>query len=295
MAMQVTRFAFFNEDNDCSVLPKMAMTPPLTRPRFVGSSSSEAKDDIVVDPHSKLIPLHLHPLGFIEAFTHLGADLDALLRDTGIHARMLESKNMKISYEQQKTLLRNGVELCKQPGLGLLVGQRFDWSYHGTVGSVVQCSPSLKDAAEAFQRYSRIAQPLYAMGPRQPNTYVDEKGMLIHKLEYLSVYGEGEGPFLQFAMEFRLAVVLRIWDMCGNKSVPDPSVHVCLDYPEPPHAELYRALPCTSSWSNASRSCAMRRSKPATRTRFAGTSILTSTGRSRWSKWPKRCTLRRVR
>jgi hypothetical protein len=37
-----------------------------------------------MDPQAKTIPLHLHPLGFIEAFTALGVDLDLLLRDTQI-------------------------------------------------------------------------------------------------------------------------------------------------------------------------------------------------------------------
>ena len=30
-----------------------------------------------MDAHARVIPLHVHPLGFIESFTHFGADLTA--------------------------------------------------------------------------------------------------------------------------------------------------------------------------------------------------------------------------
>lgn len=207
-----------------------------------------------MDSRTKLIPLHLHPMGFIEAFTQLGADLKSLLQDTGIHQGMFDVKGAKISYEQQKRLVRNGIALCRRPGLGLLVGQLFDWTYHGTVGSIVYCSPSLRDAGEAFQRYAMIAQPFYSLYPRQPTTYVDEKGIVVHPLRHFPYSRDKDEELLRFETEYRLAVGLRIWDMCGNKSVPDPSVRVGLAYPEPAHVHLYRQLPCHSIEFNCEQS-----------------------------------------
>src|SRR5688572_2981126 len=103
-----------------------------------------------MDTHVRVIPLHLHPLGFIESFTHFGANLTALLHNTGIDRSMLDDRNTYISYAQQRQLVQNGLALCKRPGLGLLVGKHIDWSYYGTVGGVINCSPSLRDAGEAF-------------------------------------------------------------------------------------------------------------------------------------------------
>lgn len=207
-----------------------------------------------MDTHARVIPLHLHPLGFIESFTHFGADLNALLRNTGIERAMLDSRDTYISYAQQRQLVQNGIALCKQPGLGLLVGNHFDWSYYGTVGGVVHCSPSLRAAGEAFMRYLMILQPYYGKRARGPSSYIDANGMLIHPLQCFPAAAACSDALRQFEFEFRLAVTLRLWDACGNKQVADPVVRVALDIPEPAHAHLYRELPCGELQFNARRS-----------------------------------------
>lgn len=200
-----------------------------------------------MDPHLKVVPLHLHPLGFIEGFTSHGAPLDALLHGTGISREMLVRRDVKISYAQQKALIANGVRLCSKPGIGLLVGSTFDWSYYGTVGGIVHCAPSLHAAGEAFRRYVMIAQPYYAALPRQPGAYVDAHGLIVEPFESFPDRQCPDPRLRQFEMEFRLSIMLRLWDACGNKTVADASVHVCLDYSEPTHAALYRSLlPLTS-------------------------------------------------
>jgi len=206
-----------------------------------------------MDTYARVIPLHLHPLGFIESFTHFGAELNALLQSTGIDRSMLDSRDTYISYAQQRQLVQNGLTLCKQPGLGLLVGNHINWSYYGTVGAVVQCSPSLRAAGEAFMRYMMILQPYYGERARGPSSYIDSNGMLIHPLQCFPNSSCSES-LRQFEFEFRLAVMLRLWDTCGNKQVPDPKVRVALDIPEPAHAQLYRELPCAELQFNARRS-----------------------------------------
>jgi AraC-like DNA-binding protein len=207
-----------------------------------------------MDTHARVIPLHLHPLGFIESFTHFGADLGALLHDTGIDSSMLESRDTYISYAQQRQLVQNGIALCKRPGLGLLVGNHIDWSYYGTVGGVVQCSPSLRAAAEAFMRYMMILQPYYGKRARGPSSYVEANGMLIYPLQCFPADATCSEGLRQFEFEFRLATTLRVWDICGNKQVADSKVRVALDFPEPAHAQLYRELPCSELQFNARRS-----------------------------------------
>ena len=197
--------------------------------------------------------MHLHPLGFIESFTHFGADQTALLHNTGIDSSMLDSRNTYISYAQQRQLVQNGIALCKRPGLGLLVGNHIDWSYYGTVGGVVHCSPSLRAAGEAFMRYMMILQPYYGKRARGPSSYIDANGMMIYPLQCFPNSSCSEA-LRQFEFEFRLAVTLRLWDSCGNKQVADPIVRVALDFPEPAHAQLYRELPCGELQFNARRS-----------------------------------------
>jgi AraC-like DNA-binding protein len=207
-----------------------------------------------MDIHAKVIPLRLHPLGFIEAFSQLGADLDSLLHGTGIAKHHLEYSAAKISYFQQSALIRNGVERCRRPGLGLEVGQLFDISFYGTAGYVVHCSPSLREAAELFRRYMKIAQPYYALSTRKPDTYVDENRQLVYPLECFPTGEQCPPAVQQFELDYRLATTLRFWNACGNKSVADPAIHVCLAGPTPAHAALYRALPCTDLRFDAPRS-----------------------------------------
>jgi len=201
--------------------------------------------EVDIDGDSKIVPLHLHPLGFIEVFTQLGASLPALLEGTGITESLLAARGAKISYAQQKRLVANGLVHCRRPGLGLLLGSMLDWTFYGTVGGVVHCSPSLREAGEAFRRYIMIAQPYYALVGRKPNTYVDEKHRVYQPLR--TVRSPEEFPALaQFELEFRLASALRVWDACGNKNVADPAIHVKLTIPEPPHVHMYRNLPCAT-------------------------------------------------
>lgn len=228
-----------------------------------------------MDPHLKIIPLHLHPLGFIEGFIAHGASLDALLQDTGVTVAMLERRDIRISYAQQKTLVSNGVRLCRKPGIGVAIGSSFDWSYHGSVGGIVRCAPSLYEAGEALRRYHMIAQPYYASFPRQPSAYIDANGLLVEPFRPLPDRDHANPQLRLFEMEFRLAIVLRLWDECGNKSIPDPSVHVGLDYPEPHHAALYRTLPlstlrfgCSQSYVAAHKSFILEPFRPLRRPSF---------------------------
>lgn len=198
-----------------------------------------------LDQDSGTIPLHRHPLGFIEAFCQLGADQVDLLEGTGLSVAMFDMQEMYISYRQLQRLLRNGLHLCARPGLGILVGMKFGWSFWGPVGYVVDCSPSLKHAGEAFRRYLVTSQPYFAAHAARPNAYMDADCRIVEPIDYTT--GSDDEPALRdFVREWRLAITLRLWDQCGNKSVEDPSVHVCLDYPRPADTSAYELLPCDS-------------------------------------------------
>ncbi|MEX1033121.1 MAG: AraC family transcriptional regulator ligand-binding domain-containing protein [Cellvibrionaceae bacterium] len=197
-----------------------------------------------MDLNSKIIPFRLHPTGFIEAFMHYGADLDGLLEGTDIHRGMFGRKDTMISYTQQQQLVANGLRLCRRPGLGLLVGNHFNWSYHGSVGSVVYCAPSLRDADAALRHYLLIPQP-HRFYAQNFDFFVDADEFVIEPMHDFAT-PEDQREVLEFEVEFCIAQTVRIWDMCGNKSAPDPSLQLCLNFPEPAHADLYRQLPCST-------------------------------------------------
>lgn len=198
-----------------------------------------------MDFNARVIPLHLNPLGFIEVFTRHGAELHDLLRGTGISPAMFDMQDIRISYMQQQALIRNGLNLCRTPGLGLITGLEMDWCFWGPLGYIIHSSPSLKEAGESFRRYMVIAQPYYTVMVAKPTTYFDARHRLVDPLEYPSddIFDE---DIRLFTLEFRVAVTSRLWAICGNQDVDDTSVHVTLGYPEPGHSELYSRLPCES-------------------------------------------------
>ncbi len=206
-----------------------------------------------MDANKKDIPFELHPLGFIEAFTQLGVPLEALLEHTGISTAMLDRRLGKISLRQQKQLLNNGIALSQTPGVGLIIGLNMDWSFHGNVGSVINCSPDLKSAAAAWRRFLPIAQPHLAERVCQPGAYIDQQDTLIAPL--LSQHCDDDSSELQqFEIEYRLARTLMLYHHCGNKTVAQPQIHVWLNYPEPAHLPLYQQLPCDRIAFNAPQS-----------------------------------------
>lgn len=198
-----------------------------------------------MDFNARLIPLHRHPMGFIEAFSELGASQSGLLQGTGISPTMFQMQEARISYHQWRALLKNGVRLCQHPQLGLMVGLRFHWSFWGPVGFMLDCSPSLKDIAEAFRRYMVTVQPFYALHAGRSNSYLDKGNRVVEPINYAT--SQDADPVLKdFLRQFRLVTTLRIWDTCGNKSVADPDIHVRLDLPPPASYGLYDRLPCQS-------------------------------------------------
>jgi AraC-like DNA-binding protein len=197
-----------------------------------------------MDFNAKLIPFSLHPLGLIESFIGQGAKLDGLLRNTGLSEQSVHVKGLKISFMQQARIVENGLRMCANPGMGLVIGSTMDWSFHGSLGSIVHCSPSLADACASFRRYLQIAQPLYKLFFSQPDYFFDKGNYLVSPIH--TAVDEALSPQLaRFELEYRLAILLRLYDLCGNKSAVDTSVLIGLNYPEPSYVDLLKQLPLT--------------------------------------------------
>lgn len=196
-----------------------------------------------MDVNAKVIPFELLPMGLIEVFSRLGADIQRLLQDTGIPRSFIGCAGNHISYAQQQQLVRNGLHLCPWAGLGLLLGLQLDWSYYGSVGSILNCSPSLKEAGAALRRFLPVAQPHYARVSCRPGVYMDKGGVMVNLLLPLTS-ARADPQLARFETDFRLATTLRLYDQCGNKNVPQREVDVFVAGPEPRHAELYTRLPC---------------------------------------------------
>lgn len=201
----------------------------------------------------KIIPLHMHPAGLIESFLYFGATMDAILQGTGIAELALIRTDVKITYQQQCQLIRNGIRACGLVGLGLRVGERQGWCYSGTVGNVIDCSRSLGEAKAAFRRYAIVAQPQLEEVFCQVDSFVDQNNFLVSLLP--SIENRGQAPEVaRFEFEFFVAMMTRLFDSCGNKRGGMNPVVIGLRFPEPVYGDLYRQLPCASVNFNCSQS-----------------------------------------
>jgi len=167
----------------------------------------------------KVIPQHLHPLGFIDAFTHLGADLDTLLRDTQINKESLKSVEEKISYHAFMNLIASGISQCNQPGIGLLASEHFKWYYHGVTGMAINASSTFNQAGLAFQRYSCIAQPYYMPYRCNPFYYLDNQLQVIIPIEHFINTDQPSDPLYRFEIEFRLGLLFKILKQFGGREI----------------------------------------------------------------------------
>ncbi len=202
-----------------------------------------------MDYNAKTIPFSLHPLGLIENFISLGADIDELLHNTSLNSQSVHVKGLKISFIQQSRIVENGLRACATPGLGFIIGNNMDWSFHGSLGNIVHCSPSLADACANFRRYLQIAQPLYKLFFSQPDYFFDKGNFLVSPIR--TMVDESLSPQLaRFELEYRLAILLRVYDLCGNKSAGDTSVRIGLHYPQPTYTDLLKQLPMSEAHFN---------------------------------------------
>lgn len=192
----------------------------------------------------RVVPFHLHPLGFIDAFTQNGATMSALLERAGISSTLLDIPNSKISYQQFVRLLRSGIELCQRPGLGLLTGRYFDWCYYGLPGLAIQSSTNFKQAALILHRYTCLAQPYYAIYKSRPAYFVDNHQHVTIPVNYLITSELEDEKLRRFELEFRVGLILQILhQFFGDRDSSPLHVEVQLAMPRPYHMHLYQQFP----------------------------------------------------
>lgn len=191
----------------------------------------------------RVIPFHLHPLGFIDSFIQHGAELSELLGRAGISSAIMDLPNGKISYRQFVNLLRSGIQLCNRPGLGLLTGRYFNWGYYGLPGLAIQSSTSFRQAALILHRYTCLAQPYYAAYKSKPAYFVDNHQRVTIPIRYLVASDLDDEKLYRFELEYRVGLILQMLDhFFAHREYQSLGVEVQLAIPQPYHIDLYEQL-----------------------------------------------------
>lgn len=197
---------------------------------------------LFINDQRPCIPLRLHPSGLVECFLLLGADKQRLLRDAALHEEDFRDSTKKISIAQQHALTLSGLEQCDESSLGLKVGLKFPWCYYGELAPIIDCSPTLEEAGAAFRRYTAIAQPVHKAFFAKINFYLEQIHTLVVPID--SPYTESmQSKIYQFDLDFRLAILMRLFDACGYKGGDYSGMTLRLKRPPPAGEDPYRQLP----------------------------------------------------
>lgn len=182
------------------------------------------------DIHSAVIPFALHPLGMLEVLLELGLELRDLLDGTTIAPSDFTRKNFVISLLQLINIIENAQKKISTTSLGLLLGSSIAWRYHGRIGDVIYSSPCLAEAYFSFRRYLQIAQPGYPLFSSKADYFFDHFNYVVIQLEPAD-----EQVFtpslVRFELEFRIAVLARLFRACGNPGASDKRIRVGVNYP----------------------------------------------------------------
>lgn len=100
------------------------------------------------------------PLAYAEALLALAEELgvprECLLTAAGLRAEALASVSGRLGFADFYRLASAALQLCDEPALGLLFGQRLNLSSHGILGYAVLASADLGTAIRFALRYYRV-------------------------------------------------------------------------------------------------------------------------------------------
>ncbi|MGE8496035.1 MAG: AraC family transcriptional regulator [Pseudomonas sp.] len=100
--------------------------------------------------------------GLADAMQQLGQDPQPLLDQYGLDNARLAEPRARLSIPRYMRLGHAAVQLCAEPGLGLLMGQLSRLSQIGLAGVTAAQAPTVREAARALTRF----EPLYASNYR---------------------------------------------------------------------------------------------------------------------------------
>ena len=87
-------------------------------------------------------------------------DAEAWLRQNGLSNEKLLDPEERFTYAEYESLISSAIKICKQPALGLHVGQRLGVTTHGMMGYAAMSSHSIREVLELLTRFLITRTPL---------------------------------------------------------------------------------------------------------------------------------------
>jgi AraC-like DNA-binding protein len=176
-----------------------------------------------------LLPIH-YVRHIADQVRGLGADTSEWLMRSGLRPDSLDDPDLVLGFSTFERLVREAIELTREPALGLFVGERLLASSHGILGYAATSSPTLEQAIFVLERFTGLRTSLIAVSHCLVGRHVRVQFGGTRPL------GDVERPLLE-------AVVLSIKNVLDSISSGACAVsEVSFSFGTPDYAPLARAL-----------------------------------------------------
>jgi len=168
---------------------------------------------------------------FIEQLGEMGITASRLLEGTKLESNWLTREDTIITFPEYRRIITNALDVTKDSGLGLKLGRSINPAMFGIFGYALMSSKTLKDAANVFLKYQELPGQLTRISMLQ-----DDSDMVI-LFDPLYPFEDG---LLCYAIEEVLSTTYYGIIFLVNKNISP--MEICLSYPAPKHAGLYKEM-----------------------------------------------------
>lgn len=159
-----------------------------------------------------------------------GVTRTAILADTGLKPAALNDPATRISHQQKLALFSKVLQLAREPGTGLRIGQRQRLADLGVYGYALSSSATFGEAVDFGIRHIKLA------GPVLEKNFHLENGVAV--FEGRDVIDLGE--LLPLVSEYWLSSIITLLGRIMER--PFQTIRLLLPYPAPAHAALYEEV-----------------------------------------------------
>jgi AraC-like DNA-binding protein len=97
-----------------------------------------------------------YPKAFLDFAVARGAERQRLIEQSGIRPDDLEEQDKRVPFTRYMALMKAGVELCNEPALALLFGEKVRLQDISIVGLIGEATETTEEARRQLNRYSRL-------------------------------------------------------------------------------------------------------------------------------------------
>lgn len=157
-------------------------------------------------------------------------DSEAWLRQNGLSNEKLTDPHESFTYTEYESLISSAIVICKQPALGLHVGQRLGVTSHGMMGYAVMSSHSIREVLDLLARFLITRTPLV-------------KVELIEGKDTIRMLLKNILPIDSVQITFTEALLLTLKNILTQVSFERVKIHkICFPYPAPEYEALYHEV-----------------------------------------------------